>query len=227
MGLDEAQTLALPSPFDYAHHALGYIPRGLPLPNAPDYTDAVVAALRPVLAASRGRAFLLFTSHRALKRAAELLADLPYPLFVQGSVPRAVLLERFRASGNGVLLGAASFWEGVDVRGEALSLVAIDKLPFAAPDDPVLEARLRVVREAGGNPFTEHQIPAAAIALKQGAGRLIRDVDDRGVLMLCDPRLVSAAYGKLFLQCLPPMPLTRELSDVEAFFEAIDKELPA
>jgi ATP-dependent DNA helicase DinG len=227
MGLDEAQTLALPSPFDYAHHALGYIPRGLPLPNAPDYTDAVVAALRPVLAASRGRAFLLFTSHRALKRAAELLADLPYPLFVQGSVPRAALLERFRASGNGVLLGAASFWEGVDVRGEALSLVAIDKLPFAAPDDPVLEARLRVVREAGGNPFTEHQIPAAAIALKQGAGRLIRDIDDRGVLMLCDPRLVSAAYGKLFLQCLPPMPLTRELSDVEAFFEAIDKELPA
>ncbi|HET9483110.1 MAG TPA: ATP-dependent DNA helicase, partial [Xanthomonadales bacterium] len=218
MGLDDPATQLLPSPFDFERNALAYVPRGLPMPNVPDYTDRVIDAVRPALAASGGRAFLLFTSHRALKRAAERLADLPYPLFVQGTAPRALLLERFRASGNGVLLGAASFWEGVDVRGEALSLVAIDKLPFAAPDDPVLEARLSAVREAGGNPFAEHQVPAAAIALKQGMGRLIRDIDDRGVLMLCDPRLYTAAYGKLFLACLPVMPVTRELADVQAFF---------
>jgi ATP-dependent DNA helicase DinG len=218
MGLEHPHTLSLPSPFDYERNALCYLPRGLPDPKASDYTDRVVAAVRPVLAASRGRAFLLFTSHRALKRAAELLADLPYPLFVQGTRPRATLLDEFRASGNGVLLGAASFWEGVDVRGDALSLVVIDKLPFAAPDDPVLEARLSAIREAGGNPFAEVQIPAAAIALKQGAGRLIRDVDDRGVLMLCDPRLLGSNYGRLFLACLPTMPITREVAEVEEFF---------
>jgi ATP-dependent DNA helicase DinG len=161
---------------------------------------------------------MLFTSHRALRRAAELLVDLPFPLFVQGTAPRHQLLTEFRESGNGVLLGAASFWEGVDVAGEALSCVIIDKLPFAAPDDPVLEARLSALRESGGNPFFDWQIPAAVIALKQGAGRLIRDVADRGVLMLCDPRLTTRAYGKLFLQSLPPLPLTRELADVQAFF---------
>ena len=220
MGLEDPLTLALPSPFDYERNALCWIPRDLPLPNAHDYTDAVVAALRPALAASRGRAFLLFTSHRALRRAAELLADCGYPLFVQGTRPRGVLLDAFRASGDGVLLGAASFWEGVDVKGEALSLVAIDKLPFASPDDPVLEARLSQIRQAGGNPFAEHQIPSAALALKQGVGRLIRDVSDRGVLVLCDPRLFTAGYGKTFRGCLPPMPVTRELADVEAFFGA-------
>lgn len=218
-GLDEPDTLALPSPFDFESNALCWLPTGLPAPNAPGYTEAVCSVLRPALAASGGRAFLLFTSHRALKRAAELLADLPYPLFVQGTAPRALLLERFRAAGNGVLLGAASFWEGVDVRGEALSLVAIDKLPFASPDDPVLEARIAASREAGGNPFMELQIPAAAIALKQGAGRLIRDVDDRGVLAICDPRVLTARYGRLFLESLPPMPITRQLADIAAFFE--------
>ena len=218
LGLDDPVTLALPSPFDYARQALTYIPRGLPDPNAQDYTDRVVAAARPVLEASRGRAFLLFTSHRALRRAAELLADLPYPLFVQGTAPRHQLLTDFRASGNGVLLGAASFWEGVDVAGDALSCVIIDKLPFAAPDDPVLEARLNAMREAGGNPFVQWQVPTAVIALKQGAGRLIRDVHDRGVLMLCDPRLITRPYGKLFLKSLPPMPITRELADVAEFF---------
>jgi ATP-dependent DNA helicase DinG len=218
MGLEDPHTLALESPFDFERNALCYIPRGLPDPRAPDYTERVVDAVRPLLAASRGRAFLLFTSHRALKRAAELLVDLPWPLFVQGTRPRASLLDEFRASGHGVLLGAASFWEGVDVRGDALSLVVIDKLPFAPPDDPVLEARLSALREQGGDPFREVQIPSAAIALKQGAGRLIRDVDDRGVLALCDPRLLSTGYGKLFLRCLPTMPITRELAEVEAFF---------
>ncbi|HXD50673.1 MAG TPA: ATP-dependent DNA helicase, partial [Burkholderiales bacterium] len=220
LGLDDPVTANLPSPFDYARQALTYLPKGLPDPNAPDYTERVIAAARPVLDAARGRTFLLFTSHRALKRAAELLADLPFPLFVQGTAPRHQLLTQFRESGNGVLLGAASFWEGVDVAGEALSCVIIDKLPFAPPDDPVLEARLTALRESGGNPFFDWQVPAAVIALKQGAGRLIRDVADRGVLMLCDPRLTTRAYGKLFLRSLPPMALTRELSDVKEFFRA-------
>jgi len=175
--------------------------------------------VRPVLEASKGRAFLLFTSHRALRLAADLLLDGPWPLFVQGSAPRHQLLSDFRDSGNGVLLGAASFWEGVDVAGEALSVVVIDKLPFASPDDPVLQARLDAVRRAGGNPFRDWQIPAAAIALKQGAGRLIRDVHDRGVLVLCDPRITTRAYGKLFLASLPPMPRTRDVADVQAFFK--------
>ena len=218
LGLDDPVTLSLPSPFDYARQALTYLPKNLPDPSASDYTDRVVDAVLPVLRASRGRAFLLFTSHRALRRAAERLASQPYPLFVQGTAPRQQLLTGFRASGNGVLLGAASFWEGVDVAGEALSCVIIDKLPFAAPDDPVLEARLAAMREAGGNPFVQWQIPSAVIALKQGAGRLIRDVDDRGVLVLCDPRLSSRPYGKLFLRSLPPSPITREIGDIDDFF---------
>ncbi|MEP6483559.1 MAG: ATP-dependent DNA helicase [Rudaea sp.] len=219
LGLEDPVAMSLASPFDFKTQALAYVPKGLPDPNDPSYTEHVVAAARPVIDAARGRTFILFTSHRALRRAAELLVDLPYPLFVQGTAPRHQLLTEFRASGNGVLLGAASFWEGVDVAGEALSCVIIDKLPFAAPDDPVLEARLSALRENGGNPFFDWQIPAAVIALKQGAGRLIRDVADRGVLMMCDPRLTSRAYGKLFLKSLPPLPLTRELGDVQKFFE--------
>jgi len=218
MGLVDPVTLDLGSPFDYVHQALCWLPQGLPEPAARDYTQRVIDILRPVLEASKGRAFLLFTSHRALRLAADLLLDGPWPLFVQGSAPRHQLLSDFRDSGNGVLLGAASFWEGVDVAGEALSVVVIDKLPFASPDDPVLQARLDAVRRAGGNPFRDWQIPAAAIALKQGAGRLIRDVHDRGVLVLCDPRITTRAYGKLFLASLPPMPRTRDVVDVQAFF---------
>ncbi|WP_300616428.1 ATP-dependent DNA helicase, partial [Dokdonella sp.] len=219
LGLDDPVTLGLDSPFDYAHQALAYLPQGLPDPSAQDYTDRVVEAAVPVLEASRGRAFLLFTSHRALRRAAELLPDrVAFPLFVQGTAPRHQLLTEFRASGNGVLLGAASFWEGVDVAGEALSLVVIDKLPFAAPDDPVLVARLDALRDAGGNPFADWQVPNAVIALKQGAGRLIRDVHDRGVLMLCDPRLTTRGYGRLFLASLPRMRRSVELADVQDFF---------
>lgn len=221
LGLDDPVTLNLDSPFDYARQALAYLPQGLPDPAAANYVDCVVDAAVPMLEASRGRAFLLFTSHRALRRAAELLpARVGFPLFVQGSAPRHRLLTEFRASGNGVLLGAASFWEGVDVAGEALSLVVIDKLPFAAPDDPVLVARLEALREAGGNPFADWQIPTAVIALKQGAGRLIRDVHDRGVLMLCDPRLTTRGYGRIFLASLPPLPRTRSLADATGFFAA-------
>jgi len=172
-----------------------------------------------VLEASRGRAFVLFTSHRALRRATELLRDrLPYPLLIQGSLPRGELLERFRAAGNAVLLGTGSFWEGVDVRGEALSCVIIDKLPFASPDDPVLRARAAAMEQAGRSPFMEFQLPEAVIALKQGVGRLIRDEHDRGVLMLCDPRLFGKGYGRLFLASVPAMARTRAVEDVRAFF---------
>ena len=219
MGLDNPQTLCLDSPFDFRRQALLYLPAGLPDPGQADFTDRVIERVQPVLDAAGGRSFVLFTSHRALRRAEELLRNrLPYPLLVQGSAPRNSLLEEFRAAGNAVLLGAASFWEGVDVAGEALSCVIIDKLPFAAPGDPVREARMNAIREAGGSPFTQMQIPEAAIALKQGCGRLIRDVTDRGVLMLCDPRLATKGYGRLFLDSLPPMRQTRELADVQQFF---------
>jgi len=220
LGLHDPRTLLAPSPFDWPRQALCYLPTGLPDPSVRHYSDSLVEKLRPVLEASNGRAFILFASHRALREAAELLRDGPWPLFVQGEAPRPVLLERFRASGNGVLLGAASFREGVDVAGEALSVVIIDKLPFAAPDDPVFEARLEAIRRNGGNPFRDEQLPQAVIALKQGAGRLIRSESDRGVLVLCDPRITSKSYGKVFLDSLPPLPKTRRVDDVAAFFAA-------
>ena len=223
LGIEDAAAHAWPSPFDFERQALLYAPRGLPAnPNDPAYTEAVVEAALPVLKASRGRAFLLFTSHRALRRAHALLKDrIEYPLLVQGSGSRSELLVRFRALGNAVLLGAASFWEGVDVRGEALSVVLIDKLPFTPPDDPVLAARIEALRNEGGNPFMDYQLPQAVLQLKQGVGRLIRDEDDRGVLVLCDPRLYSKAYGRTVRASLPPMKQTRELADVEAFFARI------
>lgn len=219
LGLADAQTRSWDSPFDYRQQSLFYLPKDIPEPSARDYTAAVVRAALPVLRASRGRAFMLFTSRQAmLEAAARLPAELEYPLFVQGSQSKAVLLEQFKRAGNGVLLGTASFWEGVDVRGPALSCVIIDKLPFASPGDPVLNARLEALRKSGRSPFGTYQLPSAVIALKQGVGRLIRSNEDRGVLMLCDPRLVSRPYGKVFLNSLPPMRRTRLLSAVEEFY---------
>lgn len=219
LGLEDARTAQWSSPFDYAERTQLYIPRALPDPASADYTARVVDAALPVLKASGGRAFMLFTSHRALKLAADLLKErVPYPLLVQGTMGRARLLESFIAAGDAVLLGTGSFWEGVDVRGPALSCVIIDKLPFATPDDPVLKARAAACTAAGRNPFMEYQLPEAVIALKQGAGRLIRSFEDSGVLVICDPRLYTRSYGQLFLDSLPPMPVTRDVVEVETFF---------
>jgi ATP-dependent DNA helicase DinG len=224
LGLGDAATGCWDSPFDYAAQALLYLPRELPEPNSFEHTDAVVAAALPVLKASRGRAFLLFTTLRALSRARDGIAaalareGLDYPLLVQGEGSRSELLSRFRVLGNAVLLGSQSFWEGVDVQGEALSVVIIDKLPFAPPDDPLFAARLEHIARQGGNPFLDYQLPQAAISLKQGAGRLIRSETDRGVLMICDRRLTDKPYGRRILAALPPMRRTRELSEVVAFF---------
>lgn len=220
LGLENASTDVWPGPFNYAEQALFYLPQDLPEPNDPTHTTKIVELAEKLIKVSRGRAFLLFTSYRALNEAADLLKDrVDYPLLVQGEAPRHELLQRFRQAGNAVLLGTGSFWEGVDVKGDALSVVIIDKFPFAAPDDPVLQARSKAVRNSGLNPFMTLQLPQAVVALRQGAGRLIRSVDDRGVFILCDPRLVSKSYGKIFTRSLPPMKRTRDYPEVSAFLE--------
>jgi len=225
MGLADADTLQLESPFDYSRNARLWLPAGLPEPRDAGFLDALLEEVVPLLLASKGRAFLLFTSHRALRQVRETLAErIPFPLFVQGEQPRSLLLDAFRHSGDGVLLGTASFWEGVDVIGDALSLVVIDKLPFAAPDDPVIEARSDLLRRAGGNPFRQLFLPQAVISLKQGAGRLIRDVNDRGVLVLCDPRIRTRSYGQVFLASLPPMAPAADRQDAVRFLESLDEE---
>jgi ATP-dependent DNA helicase DinG len=181
----------------------------------------VIEVAREVVGLAQGRTFVLFTSHRALREAAaQLGCRIDYPLLVQGSAPRAELIERFRQLGNAVLLGTSSFWEGVDVRGEALSCVIIDKLPFSSPADPILQARAETLKRQGGNPFRDFQLPQAVIALKQGAGRLIRGPQDRGALVVCDPRLNSRSYGRIFLSSLPPMRRTSDIADLQAFFDA-------
>ncbi|MDD4977483.1 MAG: ATP-dependent DNA helicase [Gallionella sp.] len=232
MGLLKAKTACWDSPFNYPEQGLLYVPSNLPDPNSFEYTEAVVRAALPMLEASQGRAFLLFTSLRAMQRAHEILLaefDLrgwKYPLLLQGEGSRNELLERFRTLGNAVLLGSQSFWEGVDVRGDALSLVIIDKLPFAPPDDPVLAARIAQISKQGRNAFMEYQLPRTIITLKQGAGRLIRDENDRGVLMICDPRLITKPYGKRIWQSLPPMKRTRVEAEAVAFFHPTPTTTP-
>ncbi|MGH8528661.1 MAG: ATP-dependent DNA helicase [Nevskiales bacterium] len=219
IGLEDAVQLMLESPYDYPNHALLYLPKGLPDPNSSAYGDAVAAAALPVIRAAGGGAFVLCTSQRAVQQVAALLrAALPFVVLAQGESGRHTLLEQFRADGDAVLVGTSSFWEGVDVRGAALRLVIIDRLPFGSPGDPVMQARIERVRENEGDPFLEFQLPQAVLALKQGAGRLIRDEQDRGVLMICDPRLQNRGYGKSFLLSLPPMRRSRQLDEAIAFF---------
>jgi ATP-dependent DNA helicase DinG len=223
-GAESATTLLIASPFDYARQARLYLPPGLPDPSSPQFNRALIEAALPLLRAAGGRAFLLFTSHRALTDAARLLreamaAEDPFPLLIQGDMPRDALVKRFRDIGHAVLLGTASFWEGVDVRGPALCIVVIDKLPFASPDDPLLKARLEGLRRAGRNGFAEHQIPQAVLTLKQGVGRLIRDTADFGVVMIGDPRLRSRSYGRTFLSSLPDMPVTTRVEEAVGFLE--------
>ncbi|WMW82348.1 ATP-dependent DNA helicase [Undibacterium cyanobacteriorum] len=229
MGLWDQPAKTWPSPFNYQEQGLLYVPESMPQPNSWGYTEAVVDAALPLIEAAGGRTFLLCTTNKAVKQCAEKLRSefekrgLVFPLFVQGDAGRTELLDRFRIAGNGVLIGSQSFWEGVDVRGEALSLVVIDKLPFAPPDDPVLAARIEAMEKKGLNGFVHHQLPEAIINLKQGAGRLIRDETDRGVLMICDPRLISKPYGRRIWQSLPPFARTRELAVAVRFFE---KDVP-
>ncbi|WP_226440274.1 ATP-dependent DNA helicase [Quatrionicoccus australiensis] len=224
LGLGDPESACWQSPFDYGKQALLYAPLGMPEPNSMGYTDAVVDAAFPAVKAAGGGAFFLCTSLRAMRRTHELLKarledeGLDMPLLIQGEGSKNDLLQRFRHLGNAILVGSQSFWEGVDVRGEALSLVVIDKIPFAPPDDPVLSARIEQMKQQGRNAFIEYQLPRAVINVKQGAGRLIRDEDDTGVLMICDPRLISKPYGRQVWQSLPPMKRTKELNDVLNFF---------
>tara|TARA_Y100001936_G_scaffold253847_1_gene321583 strand:+ start:95 stop:2035 length:1941 start_codon:yes stop_codon:yes gene_type:complete len=224
--LDSVRTVSWESPFNFANQALFYVPTGLPEPNDSSYTENMVKALFPVLKISRGRAFILCTSLRAMQQIYTKLLSLfehegiDYPLLLQGQGSRSEMLDEFREMGNAVLIGSQSFWEGVDVRGEALSLVVIDKLPFAPPNDPVLAARIEKINKEGGNAFMEYQVPHAVINLRQGVGRLIRDEVDRGVLMVCDQRIITRSYGKRIWQSLPPMKRTRDLKDVNNFFLA-------
>ncbi len=226
LGLADARALSWESPFDFASQALLVVPEGMPEPNTEGYTDAVIDAAYPVIEASQGRAFLLFTSLRAMDAGFERLVSRlreeghDWPVFLQGTAGKNELLERFRTQPNAILVASQSFWEGVDVKGDALSVVVIDKLPFSPPDDPVLAARIERINAAGGNAFMEYQVPRAVISLKQGVGRLIRDETDRGVLMICDPRLVSKPYGKRIWRALPPFRRTRRVEEAAAFFAA-------
>jgi ATP-dependent DNA helicase DinG len=232
LGLAEAATLRIESPFDHERQSLLYLPADLPEPSSSAYVPAVIEAAVPLIEAARGGAFLLFTSHRALSQGAALLrahfgGEPPYRLFVQGEAPRERLLQEFRADGNAVLLGTASFWEGVDVKGEALRLVVIEKLPFAPPDDPMVRARIEHLTASGANAFREYQLPEAALALKQGVGRLIRSEDDYGVVAICDPRMLGRSYGRIFLAALPAMTITQDAAEARRFLARHAPRAPA
>jgi ATP-dependent DNA helicase DinG len=221
-----ARELVVPSHFRYGEQALLYLPPNMPDPRDPEFPEAAAECIRRVLDLSRGRAFCLFTSYAQMRDLYErLLPVLDFPILLHGTAPRKALLEEFRATPNAVLFGTSSFWQGVDVQGEALSCVIIDKLPFAVPSDPVVQARMKAIEEAGGKPFFDYQVPSAVLTLKQGFGRLIRSLEDRGVLVLLDPRIRKQRYGQTFLNSLPPYRMTTTLADVEKFFDtAVDSE---
>lgn len=224
LGLSESESHQFDSPFNYEQQTRLYVPLDLPLPSEPDFKSSFISLVYELLSYSKGHAFLLFTTHQMLSQVKEILTrTIEYPLFVQGDMPRAEMMKRFRQTQNAVLLGTSSFWEGVDICGKALRLVIIDKLPFAPPDDPIMQARLKHIEEQGANPFMDYQLPQAVIALKQGVGRLIRDINDYGVCVICDKRIQTKAYGKTIQKSLPPMPLTHNIKDIEQFFIDIDK----
>jgi ATP-dependent DNA helicase DinG len=229
LGIKHTETAIWPSPFDYEKQSLLYMPTIPVEPNHESYNTHISEIAKSVIKHSEGRTFILFTSYRAMHEVAKHLEDeTDYPIMVQGASSKANLLKQFKQHGNAVLLGTNSFWEGVDVRGEALSCVIIDKIPFASPGDPVLQARIDTLKERGGSPFSSIQIPSAVIQLKQGIGRLIRDPNDYGVLVLCDPRFLTKPYGKVFLRSLPAMPITQDIADVEQFFATrTDNEISA
>jgi ATP-dependent DNA helicase DinG len=221
LGLSEARELVVPSHFRYGEQALLYLPPEMPDPRDPEFPEAAARCIQRVLEITRGRAFCLFTSYAQMHVVYErLLPVLDFPILLHGAAPRKALLEQFRSTPNAVLFGTSSFWQGVDVQGEALSCVIIDRLPFAVPSDPVIQARMKAIEEAGGKPFFDYQVPSAVLTLKQGFGRLIRSLEDRGVLVLLDPRVTRQRYGQTFLASLPPYRMSASITDVEKFFES-------